>query len=838
MKRSASPAMTVIAVLLLSDLYPGDAFAQADPGAVRLEEITVTARKRDESLQDVPVSVSAFTSERLEQLNLRDLNSIQRFTPGLSFEQSAFNASFRYLPQIRFRGMSTNAPQLNAQVGAVFQDGVFVLAGAQSISTEDAERVEVLKGPQNTYFGRNTFGGAINFITRTPSDSFSAEAKLRLEQRDTYGVTGSLEGPLAGDWLSGRLIVSKWQEGAHYRAADGGDVGRQETQYVAGTLFFEFADRLTIKLRGHLQEDRDYGNANYALRTQADFANCRPAALNWYCGAAPKLGDSVTLINGTRSVVPPAGNWGDTSLQPAQLVALGRGDALAGFLSNATGIMNDVPFYGDLPELEHFGSARNLQRIAATWNYELPGGASLAGNVGFGATQLAALTDGDQTTGILPSALAPLHIFSTLKTSDVSAELRLVSAQDRRLRWLVGASTFRIKVDGGAKFLFARTGLPNTAPFQNTDRDRSEVNGIFAAVSYDILPTLTADIEARYQRDQLKSFQQTAPGTFLPIFRTFQDTLPRGILSWKPVPTTNLYASWSRGALPGLANVAFENLVNSIAAFPANPVGTTDRDEIRRQLSGVLGVDVPLTLEAEKVDQIEIGWKQEFLEGRAFTNLALYQLEWSNQKQPATAVLASVRLPNGRVVPANGDLNGDGTSDALSVRIPGRSKIRGVELEAGFRPIDPLTLTLSGEWVDSSYEGFFPGGLLVRNFSGLSDLNGQTLFMYPVAKFAASARWEAPLRDRLRWYAQGTASYTGKIYADEANLSWIDPSTLVNASIGVAAEKFRVELYGNNLTGFDGWLNGRRNTMPDNTQSLALVPARKRVVGVRLDLRF
>jgi hypothetical protein len=110
--------------------------------------------------------------------------------------------------------------------------------------------------------------------------------------------------------------------------------------------------------------------------------------------------------------------------------------------------------------------------------------------------------------------------------------------------------------------------------------------------------------------------------------------------------------------------------------------------------------------------------------------------------------------------------------------------------------------------------------------------------MYPTTKLAASARWEAPLRERLRWYAQGTASYTGKIYADEANLSWIDPNTLVNASVGVTAEKYTVELYGNNLTGFDGWLNGRRNTMPDNTQSLALVPARKRVVGVRVDLRF
>ncbi len=832
----------LIAVAPIFALQAPVAVSQETSSPQGLQEVTVTARKRVESLQEVPISVTAFTAERLQQLDLTDLTDIQRFTPGLSFEQSAFNASFRYLPQIRFRGMSTNAPQPNSQVGAVFLDGVFIVGGAQSMSTEDVERVEVLKGPQNTYFGRNTFAGAINFITRTPTKEFSAEARLKVEQRDTYNVSGSVEGPLFGDKVSGRLIVGKWQDGAHYRSGDGGDIGRQQTQFVTGTLQLNPLEGLQIKLRGHYQEDSDYGNANFPLRTQADFANCRPNLLNWLCGGAPSVGDSAPLLSGATRVVPASGLWQDTSLQPAQLLAVGRGSALSDWLANTNGIMNDIPFFGDVPKLDHFGGERRIERVTASWSYEFDGGMTLAGNAGYSETLFAGLTDSDSTLGNLAGVAAPVFLYVPFRTDDLTAEVRLVSPQESRLRWLVGASTFKIRFDGstgsGVKALNARTGLASTNAWQNSDRDRSEVSGVFAALSYDLLPTLTGDLEVRYQKDQLKAFQQTAPGTFLPIFRTFNDVLPRAILSWKPTPETNLYASWSRGALPGLANTTFQNLVNTIAAFPANPVGSTDPDVIRAQLSGLLGVNVPLTLESEQADQIEIGWKQQFLQGRAFANFAIYQIEWQNQKQPATATIANARLPNGRLMPANGDLNGDGITDTVNVRIPGQSKIEGIEFEGGIRPVDPLTLTLSGEWVRSRYTGFFPGGALVLNYSGLANLSGKTLFMYPVSKFAFAARWEQPLRESTTWYAQGTATYTGKTYADEANLSWIKPYTLVNASFGLTFARGSVELYGSNLTDYDGWLNGRRNTMADATQSLALVPSRKRVIGLRTTWKF
>jgi iron complex outermembrane receptor protein len=844
--RSAAALASGLAMLAATptDASAADGPSAGGPAGGGLDEIVVTARKRAETLQEVPLSVTAFTSERLQDLNLTDLGSIQRFTPGLSFEQSAFNASYRYLPQIRFRGMSTNAPQANAQVGAVFMDGIFVVGGAQSLSTEDVERVEVLKGPQNTYFGRNTFGGAINFVTKAPADTFGASIRTQVEQRDTYRASASVEGPLMGDVVTGRLTFTKYRDGAHYKSSDGGDVGRQETQYGTGTLAFKLLDaKLNVKLRAHVQSDSDYGNANFTLRTSAQLANCRPNVTAWYCGGLPSVGDSVRRLDGSTVVVPNNGLEQDTNMQPAQLVALGRGDALYNFLSNANGAMNDIPFYGDLPKLDHFGAERRIRRYAANWSYDFANEMQLAGNVGYAEMRFAGLTDFDATVGVLPTAALPVYLYVPMKSSDLSAEIRLVSAQQQRLRWLVGANMFKLRFDGSTgsavKTVNERTGLVNTNPWQNSDRDRSEVRGFFAAVSFDVIPTVTVDLEARYQIDELKAFQQTAPNQFLPIFREFKDVLPRGIVSWKPTPATNLYASWSRGALPGIANSTFENQINQIAANPNNAVGSTDKDVIRAQLSGLAGTPIPLTLDSEQVDQIEVGVKQEFLGGRAFVNLAGYQLEWTNQKASVTAIVANARLPNGRIVPANGDLNGDGLADNIAARIPGQSRIRGIEAEAGFRPIDPLTLTFGAEWTDSEYRGRFPSGALVTAYSGITNLAGRYLFMYPKSKLSLTGRWEAPFgtADR-RWYAQAAAAYTGKIYTDEANLSWVDPYTLVNAAVGVTLAGLNVELYGNNLTNYDGWLNGRRNSFADNTQVMAMVPARKRVAGLRLNYTF
>ena len=140
-----------------------------------LETIVVTARRRAENLQDTPVSVTAFSSERLETMNVQEVSKIANFTPGLELVPSGTTQGVG----VSIRGIATFDPILtNEPSVSMYIDGIYVNALSYGqFDTLDLERVEVLRGPQGTLFGRNTTGGAINIVTRRPDNEFKVELK-------------------------------------------------------------------------------------------------------------------------------------------------------------------------------------------------------------------------------------------------------------------------------------------------------------------------------------------------------------------------------------------------------------------------------------------------------------------------------------------------------------------------------------------------------------------------------------------------------------------------------------------------------------------------------------
>ena len=138
-----------------------------------LEEIVVTARKREENIYEVPVSVSAFSQDQLERAGIGDFHELSKLVPGLDFHGVTATAG-RVNPQIRFRGMNQQIITPSTQVGALFWDGSYIAAGGGFLPITDVERVEVIKGPQTAYFGRNTFSGAVNYIPRLPGDEWGS----------------------------------------------------------------------------------------------------------------------------------------------------------------------------------------------------------------------------------------------------------------------------------------------------------------------------------------------------------------------------------------------------------------------------------------------------------------------------------------------------------------------------------------------------------------------------------------------------------------------------------------------------------------------------------------
>jgi hypothetical protein len=192
---------------LLAALIGTDAYAQQRPAAAAtttIEELVVTAEKREQNLQDVPVAVSAFTDNKRELVGINSIQDMTNFTPGLTYNSSTDRVSLRGV------GRLTNVLSGDASV-ANYNDGVYETFAVQAgRSTLFLDRVEVLRGPQGTLYGRNAIGGAINEISKRPTEDWYAEARATYENYNHYILEAAVSGPvpfydklqwrLAGDW--------------------------------------------------------------------------------------------------------------------------------------------------------------------------------------------------------------------------------------------------------------------------------------------------------------------------------------------------------------------------------------------------------------------------------------------------------------------------------------------------------------------------------------------------------------------------------------------------------------------------------------------------------------
>ena len=178
-----------------------------------LEEVIVTARKKSESLQDIPLSVSAFSGEQIARRAYRDLRDIAMATSGLEYEDFA-TGGLSTAPVIR--GMGQTFTTSRVQNTGVFLDGIYLQRQSMvNPGLLDVERIEVLKGPQNAQYGRNAFAGAINYITKKPPHEFAGEIGGTLgdgERRDLFGNVG---GPIIPDVLYGRISAGASEFDGH-----------------------------------------------------------------------------------------------------------------------------------------------------------------------------------------------------------------------------------------------------------------------------------------------------------------------------------------------------------------------------------------------------------------------------------------------------------------------------------------------------------------------------------------------------------------------------------------------------------------------------------------------
>ncbi|MBK6801963.1 MAG: TonB-dependent receptor [Novosphingobium sp.] len=238
----------VIAVVAAQPAWAQEQSADAGQGGIT--DIVVTARKQSESLQEVPMSISAVSGKDLESAGYTELNDVARLSGNVFFE-----AADRSKPQIYIRGVGTRSYDAgsDSSVG-IFVDGVYLgRFGAMDMDLMDVERVELLRGPQGSLYGRNTIGGAISVVTRDPSSSLKGKLSGELGTSDVggdwlYSLGASVSGPIAGDDVRGSLSVARRYRAGYQPVSIANIRGGSEDAWSGrGKLLFNLGDA-TLRL--------------------------------------------------------------------------------------------------------------------------------------------------------------------------------------------------------------------------------------------------------------------------------------------------------------------------------------------------------------------------------------------------------------------------------------------------------------------------------------------------------------------------------------------------------------------------------------------------------------
>ncbi|MBM4220325.1 MAG: TonB-dependent receptor [Gammaproteobacteria bacterium] len=752
-------------------------FAVAPPAAgEEIETILVTTRKREEALQDVPVAVSAFDAEALAERQIRDIGDLARFAPGLNFAKAFGRSTER--PVIRGLGNVLAGVQFGVESGAAyFVDGMYYPGDLQSLNIKDVERVEVIRGPQSALYGRNTYSGAINFVTKSPADVTEGNTALRFGQDGEAELTAGASGQLI-DGVLGASINARFYsfDGEYTNTVTGKKVGDEETDSVSGTLDWQAADNVRVRTRLAFQKDTD-GTRPFFLQP-SEMNNCYPGTrslVNWpdtgssnnfqyFCGKINRPGDTVSLNDG------PALPGQPTPIPGLPDVLYGPGAGTSDIYQSAQGL----PFSGVERDLK-YGS------VLADWDI---GGSGWTLSTGLTYRTEDRRTGSDSDHSGMnyiasPTALANGSASEHFDTDDYSAEVRLESPVSERLRWLVGAFYYDQSVDtNNIAFESAARTTYVDLPVYKTEDTRNWA--VFGSVEYDWLDNVSTTAELRYF-DEEKSARE--PGSAPPYDESidFSEVAPRLTADWKITDDVLLYGIYSRGYKPGGLN-----------GVPGRTLAIANGDDSLR------------TYDQEESDNYEIGMKNSLLGGALTANIAVFFIDAKDIQltTPLAAVPGSTTLTS--IVTNQGD-----------------GEVRGVEIELQYAITDELSVGANYALADSEFtDGCDEFQWVLTSGGGQAqagdpctgnDINGRGDGSIEGNQFPLSAKnmWGAfvnfrrPVTNTVEMFASADYSWEDEKPVQVHNMAWVPDATIVNAQIGIDTGRMTLTLYGRNLTDED-----------------------------------
>lgn len=796
---TALTALNLVAVPVLAQTSPETA---ADSSEVETGEILVTARKTTERLLDVPVNVSAFNNQSIQNMGIKNLYDLVQTTPGISYG----NTGSRNGNKLTARGLGISTTGSNKV--SVFLDGVYIAGDFTGLSLTGLDRIEVLKGPQSAVFGRTTFAGAINYVTRQPSNTLEGAASIDYASFGELRADAFVSGPLIEDKLYAYMSFSSYDfnaPDAWVDISDGSRHGSQSSRGAMGKLTFTPTETLTLRAFASYNKNND--------------------------GPASALFIKPSSRNGVIQKVNPV-----TGLPVAGAVA----NYPVGHAPTYKPKKGDYNYFQDY--LTDPGDRLTQGRFYLQGEWEFAGGHMMT--VTGAANRQKAHAEGNGFLGPR-STIASSFISNSISNSQVkddSVELRVQSPQDQPFRYAGGLYYINIRNIGtpGESWTVAPTAAADSYSAGATSFTKTRDKSAFGAVYFDPIERVTISGELRYQEEYV--LRQSTPytsvnyaafvaGTARPVINTagivnasgtFKAWLPRVNVQYKFNPNANIYATFSRGNNPGGFNTAAQRII-------------PDQDIIKE----------------EKLDNYEVGFKARLF-NQLTINAAAYYMDWKNQQ--TTGTFYAFCTASGTFC---GPTSGGGSSTSTTPFIysitenRGRTHVKGAEIDVIWNtPIPGLTIRDGLSYNDSKYKTFCSANkAALTQTSTLPPYNcvavdGNSLESIAKWQNSMNVEYETALTSEWDFFTRADWQYQSKYYDSELNLATTSPFSIFNARIGVKNDTWTFEIYGKNLSDSSAPTRLTRASDPaagstnQINQSIAFTPRTPRQFGARAAVKF
>lgn len=746
----------------LSLIAGGILLAHAGPGYTEdqlvLEEVVVTATKRQESLMDVGVSVIAVDASQLDREARRGLEDVSELVPNVVLERQGGANSQR----LAVRGISSPPLDDVESSVAVFIDGVYNPKSRSAfVPLYDMERVEVLRGPQGALFGKNSIAGVLNMVTAKPSQAFEAIVDLRAGNRNSHEAMVALSGGLT-DTLAARFTAFDRRTGNWLKNNIGPDAGGMDTEAYRLNLAWNPGDRTEVSLKfEHFNDTFNSGTEQLISVDPAD---------------APLFGPVDTRLNDRMEQNTASAFGADFNIDPkstltnsADLVALG---------------------------LDHvFANGHEFSALYGYSDHAL----KVRGNT--------------QNTPLLG-----IYLNSTTEYETHNLELRWSSPQDRRFHYTLGAYIEDSETDrtqGNSLLNFE-----NIAPILNGVLTNEGVPpvlladlsslaqatlfvqpaeyiatmdsiALFAEGTFEIDSHWSVTAGLRYARDELeveKSFDSFDANGFV-------YTSPESFGAVVPVPGFELQPGFT---VEDFYSVVAQSIFGTFMALPGTPAEKLDRndevilpsakiefqpnDQSLYYFSAQTGyknggfnsstLTASTEFEEETSLSFELGGKLTLLGGRGRLNLAAFYTEFDD-------------LQVAVIDPVSGTVTFTNAAEATSW---------GIEIDSQWLLSKGLTMSLAYGYLNAEYDKFENAGCSVSQRLALpagtpcaQDLSGETLNFSPEHSASLALDYQTPIWNQLEFQSNLTLSYTDEYFAEQSNSDELkaESSTLLHGRVAL-----------------------------------------------------